>query len=520
MNAKTKQKIIFDNTQRTKSTWHGYIYYFRASKFQLKAHSLKKVLLFFCITNALLIRAQENEKSVLFSRWHDTSVKEDSRCKALDELLESYYAFSNTDSAILLTKEGLILAKEHNLRNWEAEFSNWLGIIYGIQGKYDEALTEHYNALHIFNLDRDLKGVSRVLNAISIIFYNRSEYERSLTYLKQSTAIRKYTKDTLGLASNFNNLGNLWLDGFRDTLEAKRYFKLSFDLCVTNKDKRGEGIAAYNLGRIFFDQNKLSLAQHYLKIAELRMNEERNDVMMVRIKSMFSRLHFHQGNMQKTLSYAEDAYKLGREINAMHSLWNITYDLHVLFKDQKQYEKSLNYLEEYVEIKNELFSAEMEEAIFKTTLKYEFEKKMFEDSITYANELEQKEVIIRSEKRDKIYLIAILIILLALLYISYSLFKSNKEKRLLVEDENERLSKEIQEIVSKTEIVQTEKNHENTWDLTPRQLEILELIKSGMTNKEIAAKLFISVNTVKYHLKAIYEVLNIEHRTNVKHFNT
>ena len=48
--------------------------------------------------------------------------------------------------------------------------------------------------------------------------------------------------------------------------------------------------------------------------------------------------------------------------------------------------------------------------------------------------------------------------------------------------------------------------------LSPRELEVLSLVVSGMRNKEIAAQLFISTNTVKYHLKRIFEALGVNSR--------
>jgi DNA-binding NarL/FixJ family response regulator len=41
----------------------------------------------------------------------------------------------------------------------------------------------------------------------------------------------------------------------------------------------------------------------------------------------------------------------------------------------------------------------------------------------------------------------------------------------------------------------------------------LELLAQGMTNKEIADSLVISTNTVKRHLKAIFEKLDIHTRS-------
>jgi LuxR family maltose regulon positive regulatory protein len=49
--------------------------------------------------------------------------------------------------------------------------------------------------------------------------------------------------------------------------------------------------------------------------------------------------------------------------------------------------------------------------------------------------------------------------------------------------------------------------------LTERELEILKLLESGLTNKELAAKLIISVGTVAWHLKNLYAKLAVRNRT-------
>ena len=49
--------------------------------------------------------------------------------------------------------------------------------------------------------------------------------------------------------------------------------------------------------------------------------------------------------------------------------------------------------------------------------------------------------------------------------------------------------------------------------LSEREIEVLFLIAAGLRNKEIAAKLFISLNTVKTHLKNIYSKLGVTNRS-------
>jgi two-component system NarL family response regulator len=50
-------------------------------------------------------------------------------------------------------------------------------------------------------------------------------------------------------------------------------------------------------------------------------------------------------------------------------------------------------------------------------------------------------------------------------------------------------------------------------ELTPRELEILQLISQGMQNKEIAASLGISEATTQVHVKNILAKLDVRHRT-------
>jgi DNA-binding NarL/FixJ family response regulator len=48
--------------------------------------------------------------------------------------------------------------------------------------------------------------------------------------------------------------------------------------------------------------------------------------------------------------------------------------------------------------------------------------------------------------------------------------------------------------------------------LSAREREVLDLAASGMSNKEIAERLTISVNTVKFHLRTVYSRLGVRNR--------
>jgi DNA-binding NarL/FixJ family response regulator len=50
-------------------------------------------------------------------------------------------------------------------------------------------------------------------------------------------------------------------------------------------------------------------------------------------------------------------------------------------------------------------------------------------------------------------------------------------------------------------------------DLTPRELEVLALVRTGLANKQIARRLGISERTVKAHLTSVFTGIGVADRT-------
>ena len=49
--------------------------------------------------------------------------------------------------------------------------------------------------------------------------------------------------------------------------------------------------------------------------------------------------------------------------------------------------------------------------------------------------------------------------------------------------------------------------------ITKRELQVLELIRTGLTNEQIGQQLFITERTVKFHITSILSKLNAKNRT-------
>lgn len=79
-----------------------------------------------------------------------------------------------------------------------------------------------------------------------------------------------------------------------------------------------------------------------------------------------------------------------------------------------------------------------------------------------------------------------------------------REEQEAADDEEQKLSDRIEKIAE-------------LHRLTVREKEVLELVYDGYTNPDIAEALFISINTVKKHIRNIYEKLGVNSRMEVVH---
>ncbi len=124
-----------------------------------------------------------------------------------------------------------------------------------------------------------------------------------------------------------------------------------------------------------------------------------------------------------------------------------------------------------------------------------------------------KELEEQKAAKNRLYFGGSIVILIVILLIVFFYYRSNRKKCIIAEIENSQIRVEMDKIVTAMNELNPQKNEVSSFNFTERQLEIITLVKQGKTNKEIGNDLFISENTVKYHLKIIYDTLKISKRS-------
>ncbi|MDR0195818.1 MAG: helix-turn-helix transcriptional regulator [Myroides sp.] len=119
---------------------------------------------------------------------------------------------------------------------------------------------------------------------------------------------------------------------------------------------------------------------------------------------------------------------------------------------------------------------------------------------------EENLLLLHKKERDFYIMIAILVLLLIGVYYLVLVFKRRKRAVKQIEKQNSQMQLDIKQLQDKLKGIDI-KSYSR---LSERQKQIVNLVQKGKTNKEIGETLFISENTVKYHLKIIYEILQIK----------
>jgi DNA-binding CsgD family transcriptional regulator len=104
--------------------------------------------------------------------------------------------------------------------------------------------------------------------------------------------------------------------------------------------------------------------------------------------------------------------------------------------------------------------------------------------------------------------IALLFTLLGI-WLSRKLFRPKKQITII--EKEKIVEKEIP--VAGTQAFMLNERALQEADLSARELEVLQLIAKGLSNQEIAATLYVSVNTVKTHIANLFYKLEVKRRT-------
>lgn len=445
----------------------------------------------------------------------------------IDQLWDSISSFSSDDEIYL--KLSLKIADEytridpdtsiyiidqlfHKIQGKQDRFRGKAYLIYGIansfKGNYDISTEYLFKSIQEAEKYKDGELIIDGFNNIGINYLYLEDYDQSGKFFKKVKALASETKDSLRLGHVLTNLG--MIEGYQNRyLEELSYYDQAARIFLAIDEFEGLGNIILNTGTVYTALEKLNKADIYYDSAI----------------ALFDSLGYYSGVQNALLSKAENSLYRGRteeaevianEALSIAQLYNFFHDevytyelLTEIAKKNGDFSKAFNYQKAFYELNEEIFNTERTRQIDELNLKYE--------TVEREKEIIQANAVINRKARFQMFLILLSsVIILSALIIIYIQRQKNKLNERALRAELSKLRLEIKSLIGKyegtLEISLVELNQKLVTPLSEREFDVFKQIFSQKTNSEIAEELFVSINTVKTHLKNLYNKLGVSNR--------
>lgn len=474
---------------------------------------------------------------------------------------------SNLDSAYYCHTKALEFAQKVSSNNQEIGVSyNKIGIIHYYRGELDSAITFFGKSIPYYQ-NKSLKANS--LNNLAIMNkYNASPDVAIEKYLL-AYDIYKETGDTAKQVYVLSNIGALYND-LSSFEKAKEYLDKGILLAQLSKNKEEEINCKANLGKTLTDEHKYNEAipllqecisyykklkdyqfliinqnnlascydeqgdkeralKSYLEILDLMEStglENNKEAILINIGSSYQ----EQGDAEKALNYMYRALAFAKDNKLVVRYEPIYEGLSSIYQNINNIDSSLYYKNLQIALRDSLDNVEREKKMMELEAKHQ-NKELNSDLQLTQSELDETEKRRALISKSLVYSLIIILITVFGVVIFYNRYK---KKKLLSEEltiRNQKSKSDIENLEStlgtKNEEIENlsqlkEKGklpYPKDLDvLTEREQEVLIGVQEGLKDKEIADKLFISITTVRTHLRKAYSKIDARNRAEAIQF--
>ncbi|MEM8566044.1 MAG: tetratricopeptide repeat protein [Bacteroidota bacterium] len=392
-----------------------------------------------------------------------------------------------------------------------------IGVDYEHLGDYSKAFL-HFDSAYL--LDKALKdtlSMTSDLNNIGYLFVKWKKYEQALEFYGQSLALAEILGEKEMIARRLNNIGMaLLLKGELNLAEEK--LRRSLAIHTAMNDSLNVARRLVNLGELASRRKNFDKAISLKKEALLYFEASQELFVAVEGRLSLAKTFSDAGNYDLAIKEYTRIINVAENNQLAKILLEALAGIQKAYAEIGDFEKAHSYQSKFISVNDIVFSEKSNELIQEMQVKYDVEKKESEIELLNAkNKLTSARL---TQKKREQYggALAATVVLGLLCFALWSLRKNYRLKEKLLITEIDQLRERISETIKQSEIKQNEAidfemiNQSLSNPLSQRELEIVGLVKSELTNRQIAEKAFVSVNTVKFHLRNIYEKLNVGNR--------
>jgi len=441
------------------------------------------------------------------------------------------------DQTKLLAGEGVSLARAARLQQGEVENLYRLGTVAYHQNNYEDARQFFQQALQIYQEMGDPRGEGVTFHALGATYLDVEDYERAIHHYQQELDIFSRLEDLYWLATSLDALGSAHCCR-GDYAEARTYYEQALALKQKIGNRDGEGLVLSNLGNLFLSLGAYQQAEIYIGQALHLFREMGRRLNESIVLSNAGWLAYHFKHYQVALENHQQALLLAREIGnqsqqgyALNGLGWVWLELGQLTEAVAAYEESSALLREIGQHGQALAPSS---GLARVAL--------IRENLTQAQECVDKilEELRGQAPGSEVDLFQIYLTCYHVLHAAQNPHAEEvletarnllQEQAARINDEalrhsflhnvpsHRQIEAEFAALTGEPSAGKGASAQANTpvagliESLTPQELTIVRLLAEGLTNQQIAERLFITVGTVKFHTHSIYGKLGVENRT-------
>lgn len=323
------------------------IFYLR-SPVKIKKLSTALLLFFFAAGSM----AQTNLDS-LWGVWNNEKQNDTNRLNALEKIIWDGFLYTNTDSAHSLTKIEYAFAEKRGLKKYIGKAINSEGVVYLIQGKYDNALANFNKAKTIYEELKDRERIATMLNNIGLVYNNKGELENAMDYYTQSLKIREEIGDKKGMGTSIHTIAYIQQSQGDFGNALKNYLK-SLKLKEETGDKRGMANTLNNLGLLYTEQNETDKALDYHK-QSLKIKEELKDSYGIAVSlSNMAQIYLNRKHYNSAMDLCVRCLKIQEEIGDKESQGITLRQIGTIYREQRDFTGASDYFQRSLKLREEI----------------------------------------------------------------------------------------------------------------------------------------------------------------------
>jgi tetratricopeptide (TPR) repeat protein len=442
------------------------------------------------------------------------------------------------------------------------ECNSHAAFCYSELGVFRKALDYYLKALDYALVSNDSVELATAYYNVGTSYRKLEDFTNAIEYANKAYTIDLIRKDTAALAFDLNHMGSLSEENGNYT-KAIQLYKESIQL----HEKGGGNINSIagrlnSIGMAFRRMNMLDSALFYVEKSLLAHQKTKDSINIAERWVSLASIYNHQkkyGEARKLVQQAMTFYEgldeseqlaTARLTLAENYLMTGQFDVaeklvsqNILYCQQLgllaqlknsyllysrimeysgRYMEALNTYKQFTSLEDSLFTLQNRKAISELNIMYDVDSKEQQNKILQLENEVQLSQIGQQQVREKWLVISIVVIFLSLVAITLALTSRYKAKQLQLEAEVNEMRTKIKVVLNQdTQALSMQLDDINqrlAQPLSEREFEILTHALSNLNNSEIAEKVFVSVNTVKYHLKNIYEKLGVTNRKEAMQF--